>query len=57
MAENEKPLQVVCKGFVFGLQSGCKVVLGIAGESFEHPLGDVDGDGVSAGFVARPSVA
>ena len=57
MAENEKPLQVVCKGFVFGLQSGCKLVLGIAGESFEHPLGDVDGDGVSAGFVARPSCA
>ncbi len=24
-AENEKPLQAVCKGFVFWLQSGCKL--------------------------------
>ena len=30
------------------------MVLGIAGEPFEHPLGDVDGYGVAAGFVARP---
>lgn len=26
-AENEKPLQVVCKGFIFGLQFGCMLSL------------------------------
>ena len=31
-AGNEKPLQSVCKGFVFGLQSDCK--LSIAGGVF-----------------------
>ena len=35
-SENEKPLHVVCKGFVFGLQSGCKLsfaggVFGVVG--------------------------
>ena len=35
-SENEKPLQVVCKGFVFRLQSGCRLsfscgVFGVVG--------------------------
>lgn len=57
VAENEKPLQVVCKGFVFWLQSGCKLsfasgvfavvgrvewVIGVGGELYHCQICDVD---------------
>ena len=55
-AENEKPLQVVCKGFVFGLQSGCRLsfsggvfavvgraewIIGVGGELNHRKICDV----------------
>ena len=55
-AGNEKPLQTVCKGFVFGLQSGCRLsfsggvfgvvgggewVVGVGGELYHCEVCDV----------------